>query len=534
MIKHLDCTLRDGGYYNRWNFSDELVQSYLQAMIDIEVDYVEIGLRSKKNSGFRGAYAFCSDEYLEQLAIPSSIKIAVMVNAAELLEHPEGPEQAVRSLFQPKANSVVRLVRVACHINEVEAALPSVRSLKDMGYEVGLNLMQISECSTELVESLGRQISDYSVDALYFADSLGNMSPSNVSTIIKALRSHWKGEIGIHAHDNTGKAMANTLRAIEEGATWVDSTVTGMGRGPGNAQTEYLTLEIADLKEKSPRLLSLLKVINRHFKPLKEQYGWGANPYYYLSGKNSIHPTYVQEMLNDARYSEEDILCVIEHLKKNGGHKYNSRSLNSARHFYTGEPSGEWAPRSIIKDMDILVLGTGPGIDRHKKAIEQYIESHKPFVIALNAQKVIKESLINLRAACNPVRLLADCNSYQNFPQKFVIPLTMLAGDVQEALQSKNTYNFGLAVESGKFIFEETHCVAPNSLVISYVLAMASSGEAKRVYLAGFDGYGGDDPRNVEMNMTIELYERTSGAVELLAVTPTKYRMKEASIYGMI
>ena len=51
-IKILDCTLRDGGYYNNWDFSNELISDYLNTMRDSSVDYVELGFRSLKNNSF--------------------------------------------------------------------------------------------------------------------------------------------------------------------------------------------------------------------------------------------------------------------------------------------------------------------------------------------------------------------------------------------------------------------------------------------------------------------------------------------------
>lgn len=63
----LDCTLRDGGYYNNWDFDAELVQDYLRAMAAVAVDYVELGLRSFESNGFRGAYAYTTDSFLRRL-----------------------------------------------------------------------------------------------------------------------------------------------------------------------------------------------------------------------------------------------------------------------------------------------------------------------------------------------------------------------------------------------------------------------------------------------------------------------------------
>ena len=66
-LKILDCTLRDGGYYNNWNFSIELINKYLKVMSDIKVDYVEIGFRSNDKKEFRGACAYTTDEFLNSL-----------------------------------------------------------------------------------------------------------------------------------------------------------------------------------------------------------------------------------------------------------------------------------------------------------------------------------------------------------------------------------------------------------------------------------------------------------------------------------
>jgi 4-hydroxy 2-oxovalerate aldolase len=69
----IDCTLRDGGYYNDWDFEPELVQDYLLAMDALQIDFVEIGFRSLKNDGFKGGCAFSTDAFLSSLAIPPGL-----------------------------------------------------------------------------------------------------------------------------------------------------------------------------------------------------------------------------------------------------------------------------------------------------------------------------------------------------------------------------------------------------------------------------------------------------------------------------
>ena len=55
--------------------------------------------------------------------------------------------------------------------------------------------------------------------------------------------------LGIHAHDNMCLGLVNTLRAHAKGVTWLDATVTGMGRGAGNTRTEDLVIELEEARE---------------------------------------------------------------------------------------------------------------------------------------------------------------------------------------------------------------------------------------------------------------------------------------------
>jgi len=532
-IKLIDCTFRDGGYYNNWDFSRELIEEYLAAMNAISVDYVELGFRSFDTVGFRGACAYTTDKFVRSLPIPAGLKIGVMVNAAELIRHPGGPVAAIDRLFAAAAQSPVTLVRFACHAHEFEATLPLCALLKRMGYQVGINLMQVADRCAEEIERIGQAANDYPLDVLYFADSLGSLDADQTALIVRTLRQHWKGELGIHTHDNMGRAVANTLRAIDEGVTWVDSTVTGMGRGPGNAQTEYVAIELAQHRGKSANWTPLLSMIRRHFKPLQAHYGWGSNPYYYLAGKYGIHPTYMQEMLGDPRYGETEILSVIEYLRVVGGKKFSTLTMEDGRQMYGGDASGSWAPASVIHGREVLILGVGPGVVAHRDGLQHLVRERKLFVIALNTQTSIDAELIDVRAACHPFRLLADCQTYQTLPQPVVVPEARLLSEIRESFSAVTKYDFGLTIKPGVFEFQEKCAVTPSSLVVAYALAIATSGKASRILLAGFDGFGADDPRTAEMEELLATYQAAAGALPVVSITPTRYKIPSSSVYAL-
>ena len=531
-MKLLDCTLRDGGYYNAWDFSTDLINQYLVSMKAAKVDIVELGFRFLKNSGFKGACAYTTDEFIESLDIPAGLTIGVMVNGADLVTE-IGVEPALEKLFPRKASETpVDIVRFACHFHEFEKVLPAAKWLSDRGYRVGFNLMQIASRSREEVLDLATKANDWPVEVLYFADSMGSMKPEDAASIVSWIREKWAGPVGIHTHDNMGLALHNTISAQNAGATWFDATVTGMGRGPGNARTEEMVIELPAGDGGHRNLVPLMSLIRQHFGPMKTHYGWGTNPYYFLAGKHGIHPTYIQKMLSDSRFSEEDIFAVIDFLQKEGGEKFSNDVLAGARSFYSGTPKGTWDPKSVISGRDVLILGTGPGVERHKEALEGFIRNSAPVVIALNTQTALSANLIDFRTACHPVRLMADRDAHSELPQPLIIPFSMLPDGVQEALAGKEVFDFGLGVGSGAFAFSETSCQLPRPLVLAYTLAIAASGGANRILMAGFDGYPAGDPRNDE---TAEVFEAFVAVcdTELLAITPTRHKIESASVYAM-
>lgn len=530
----LDCTFRDGGYYNSWDFSCDLIAEYLSAMEAIAADYVEIGFRSLDKRGFKGGAAYSTDAWIRSLAVPDGLKIGVMVNASEVVNHPAGLLPALAKMFVSAEDSPVSLVRLACHVRDFRAALPACAWLKGQGYRVGINLMQIADLTLQEVEEIGKIASDYSPDVLYFADSMGSMNPEQTAKIIRALRAYWQGDLGIHTHDNMGQALANTMRAIEDGVKWVDSTVAGMGRGPGNAKTEYLAIAMDTRRSSFTNITPLLSLITKHFGPMHTQYGWGSNPYYYLAGKYGIHPTFIQEMLADPRFGEVDLLAVIDHLREAGGKKYSLTALEKGLHFFVGEPTGSWAPVEFLSGKEVLLVGTGPGAIRHRQAIENYVRVAKPVVIALNTQQALGEEYIDVRVASHPVRLLEDCHTHLTLPHPLITPVSMLPDKVRTALQGKDLLDFGFSVEKDTFRFGRTHCTLPTSLVVAYALAITASGGATRVLMAGFDGYTAEDPRTIELERLLSAFQATENAPPLIAITPTRYGLPIESVYSLL
>jgi hypothetical protein len=146
-----------------------------------------------------------------------------------------------------------------------------------------------------------------SVDVFYFADSFGNMNENNTRIVSRIIKNHWNKEFGIHAHDNSGFALANTIEALNNGAKFLDCTMLGMGRGAGNVATETLITELNARGIKKYLAQPIYSLATGFFQKYKKRYNWGSSIYYHLAAIKNIHPSYIQELLFDNRYNHDDI-----------------------------------------------------------------------------------------------------------------------------------------------------------------------------------------------------------------------------------
>ena len=529
-IKLLDCTLRDGGYYNRWDFSKNLISDYLSCMKDCSVDYIELGFRTLKNVGFKGACAYTKNEFINSVIKFSEPKVGIMINGSEILNNYQYSQKNVESLFSSEIKSRLKLIRIACHYEEINKILPICNYLKKKNYMIGINLMQISEIDLSKIKEVAKTLNNSPADVFYIADSLGALNEEKLLKILDCIKSSYKKEIGIHAHDNMEKALSNTITAIDNGVTWVDSTINGMGRGPGNVKTEIALIALDKYRNKKFDIKKPIQLIDKHFADLKNQYKWGTNPYYYYAAENKIHPTFIQTILEYNKYSPEEIISKIRFLSKQDSRKFSNTLLNENTGANKLFP-GTWSPKEEIKDREVLILGNGPSIKKYKKTLEKYIKKKNPFVIALNIEKSINEKLINSRAACVPVRIFSDYTSYNKFNQTFILPLFSQSPKIQKKLKKAKIKNYGFLSKGRNFEFFDTYATSPYMFALAYALSIANSGEAKNILLAGIDGYTNNDALNLEMNELIKSYNKNKKSIKVISITPTVYKIKIKSVF---
>jgi 4-hydroxy 2-oxovalerate aldolase len=291
-IELLDCTFRDGGYYNNWNFPREVVQEQINILSQIGINYCEMGYRKLAEST-RGEQYNTSEDYLSSFQKPEGFNYVVMCDAGDLIGAAELGELGVL-VKECAAISNIDLLRIAVHYSALPELKGSIRQLVACGYRVALNLMQISERTDEEILAFIKYCNYHNVSIAYFADSFGALSPRRLNEISSIFNEQYDGDFGVHLHDNLGTALQNSCLAVEKGAKFIDCSVTGMGRGAGNTILEECLVSLSECNASLPGSVALARLIEKYYAPLKQGNGWGKNHLYFLSGMYSIHPTYVQ------------------------------------------------------------------------------------------------------------------------------------------------------------------------------------------------------------------------------------------------
>ncbi|MFD2212610.1 aldolase catalytic domain-containing protein [Metabacillus endolithicus] len=278
----IDCTIRDGGLVNNWDFSVEFVQDLYNGLSEAGVEYMEIGYKNSPKllkASEPNPWRFLDDKFLKEV-IPQKkfTKLSALVDIGRV-----DPNDVL-----PREESVLDMIRIACYIREVDKGLELVQMFHDLGYETALNIMALSSVpENQLIEAFD-MIKDSPVDVVYIVDSFGSLDPFDIEHQVKKFKSMLPNkQFGIHTHNNMQLAFANTLTAMRNGVSYLDSSVFGMGRAAGNCHTELL---VTHVKKSSYELKPVLGVIEKHMIEMRQKWEWGYIIPYMISGALNEHP----------------------------------------------------------------------------------------------------------------------------------------------------------------------------------------------------------------------------------------------------
>lgn len=311
----VDVTLRDGSHSMKHAFTEEQVRQVARGLDEAGIKYFEVS----HGDGLGGSslqYGFSKVNELQLIEAAreecKQAEISVLIL----------PGIGLKEDLQDAAKAGAKMARVATHVTEADVAAQHIDLSRNLGLKtVGFLMMAHMAPTNKLVEQ-AKLFESYGAEIVYVTDSAGALLPHEVKEKVQALRENLSCEIGFHAHNNLSLAMANTMAAIEAGATYIDGSLRCLGAGSGNTQTEVMVAVLDKLGYNTGvQLFPIMDVANNvvaKFMPRPQEIT-GSSLIMGYAGVYSSFLLFTQEAARKYGVDERDILVALGKMQAVGG-----------------------------------------------------------------------------------------------------------------------------------------------------------------------------------------------------------------------
>ena len=561
-FKILDCTIRDGGYVNNWEFDKKLVREVYRALSKSGVEYVEIGFRGTEKHFDRNKYGlwrFTPEEHIRE-ATDNIVgaKLALMADYGKI----ESED------FCEAKESVVDLVRIAVHKNNLKGAISLLEQIKEKGYDVSLNVMGYANYSENERKGLIGMLKSAELDYVCIADSYGSLIPDQIMPLFEPLLNIPDIKVGFHPHNSLQMAFANSLEAIRCGVHIIDSTIYGMGRAAGNLPTEIIISFLEKHGSDRYNSIPVLNVIDSYFASMHSGNKWGYQLPYMLSGMFQCHPDYAKTLIDHKEFTIEDIWKALNYIKQEetvgfsrphldklinqgmiGGlsritdeESLTSDSAEATYKKVVGCPNVPYVKR--YEDRDFLIIANGPSIKDNAVKIENFISRYDPVILGGNYLGGLFKP--DYHCFVNKRRFISYIDTVES-ESKLLLGQYIPDEMIQEYTDRDYEKIYYIDVLNSEFQIKDgvitTNCRTVSVLLMGVAIAMG----AGRIFCVGMDGYIGqakdgfhfysekDEQEDKEMILErhlwnqkfieqIDAYLNDKGKEGIHILTPTSYK----------
>lgn len=385
-IKILDCTLRDGGYINDFNFGKKVIQSIIQKLGDSKMDIIECGFLTETPKS----------EDLTQFSDLSQISNCIGAKAENTIYVGMialGKDEMHYNNIPVYDGTSIDGIRITFHEHEIEKAVEFGKNLKNKGYKVFMQPIGTISYTDEHLIELIKTVNELEPYAFYIVDTLGTMYEKDLMRLFYLIDNNLKDSIcmGFHSHNNLQLSFSNAqyLAALHtERKIIIDASVFGMGRGAGNLCTELLARYLNDNYHTDYNVIPLLEVVDEYLMPIFARMTWGYSVPYYLAAAKKCHPNYASYLMNRQTITVTQIDEMLEQIPMEERVLYNSKLIEKIYEENQSKQIDDTKVREIIKDAlaekKLLILAPGKTLETEKEKIQDFIDQNHPFIISIN------------------------------------------------------------------------------------------------------------------------------------------------------
>ncbi len=490
-IRLLDCTLRDGGYVNDWQFGHNNIVNIFERLVSAKVDIIEVGFLDARRLYDASRTIMPNSKAVHEIFGKLDAGSAMLVGMIDYGTC--GLENIV-----PCEESILDGIRVIFKKHLRNEAMAFCGELKRKGYKVFAQLVSITSYDDdELLDliSLANKIEPYAVSIV---DTYGLLHQENLMHYFTLLNNYLDSSIaiGYHSHNNFQMAYANCIQFLSQDVNRdmvIDGTIYGMGKSAGNAPTELLTMHMNQHYRKNYDTNQILEAIDSSVMEFYKRTPWGYNMFYYISASNDCHPNYVSYLMNKRTLSVKSISKILDGLQADKKLLYDEEYIENCYINYQTHEINDGATyeklKPVLEGKDIFILGPGKSILEKNEEIVKRAKELNCSTIAINfVPEMVDIQYLFLTNAKRYLMLSSQIVEKQDTYQ-------MIA--TSNVTSMKNEFAYELNYSS---LLDYDASIVDNSLLM--LLKILARLNVKEIYLAGFDGYVGDGVDNyIEKNM---------------------------------
>lgn len=531
-VKLLDCTLRDGGFVNDWDFGHDNIINIFERLISSNVDMVEIGFLDERRSFDKNRTIMPDtksvDEIFGKLDKGSSMIVAMIDYGTCSIER-----------LSPCSESFIDGIRIIFKKNVVKEALKFCAQVKELGYKVFVQAVSITSYSDREMLDLIDLVNDLEPYALSIVDTYGLLHQENLLHYFELLNHNLKPDIsiGYHSHNNFQLAYSNSMEIMREPSDrmiLIDASLYGMGKSAGNLPVELISMHMNTCFDKQYQISQMLEAIDINIMPFYEKSPWGYNLFFYISASNHCHPSYVRFLMDKYTLSLKSLNTILDSIEPEKKLLYDQAYIEQLYWNYQNMECNDEHDLTRLtqewKGKNLLLLGPGTNLMEQKDRVLNYIKEHSPLIISVNyipnSIPIHYAFLSNSRRYIqlnNRLIELSECSKKQ-------VKVIATSNVTNIKGQFDYTLNYNSLIDRNAEIIDNSFVMLLNVLVKAGVTQAAC---------AGFDGYryGGENYFNADMDYrigreksmgvnhyVIETLRKLSGKLSLDFITDSCYQ----------
>lgn len=467
-IKILDCTLRDGGYINNWEFKNSQIEKILDSLTKSGVDIIECGYLDNKKYKDQDSTMFENTQKLDKFLkkIKTNFQKVVMINHGDY---------DVKTL-PTKKDTLVNGIRLAFHKEKLDLALDEAKIIISLGYKVYFQPMVTKNYTDLEFLSMIEKVNILNPYAFYIVDSFGSMTLDEFNRYLILADSNLVSDIslGYHSHNNMQLAFSNAISMCNlniKRDLIVDASIYGIGRGAGNLNTELIADYLNKTFDKIYDTLPLLEIIDAFLNSLMKKNSWGFSPAQFLSASFNCHPNYATYLINKNTNHIVGIKKILEKLPNGKKSSFDKELVEKIYVDFIVEPKTKLKNNlKLSTTKKVLLIASGKSVSKYKDIVNSKINRDDYIAISLNH---ISEFETDFTLFTNQKR-------FDEFSSRLDLSKTIITNNVYTSLDIHSVLDFKELAFTDKKLIVNVAVVAINYLV---------SIGFEEVKVAGLDGY---------------------------------------------